>query len=96
MQNLTSFPMCMGQVWFEASSLCTSVSLNSYSDRDGLVYVLELLSYRGLVRATITLYPIGRLVRATITLYPIGRPVRATNTLYPIGDLLELLLHCIL
>ena len=35
-------------------------------------------------------------VRATITLYPIGRPVRATITLYPIGDLLELLLHCIL
>ena len=45
-QNLTSFPMCMGQVWFEASSLCTSVSLNSYSDRDGLVYVLELLFHR--------------------------------------------------
>ena len=37
------------------------------------------------VRATITLYPIGRPVRATITLYPIGRPVRATITLYPIG-----------
>ena len=37
------------------------------------------------VRATITLYPIGRHVRATITLYPIGRPVRATITLYPIG-----------
>ena len=38
-QNLTSFPMCMGQVWFEASSLCTAVSLNSYSDKDGLVCV---------------------------------------------------------
>ena len=37
------------------------------------------------VRATITLYPIGRPVRATITLYPIGRPVRATIILYPIG-----------
>ena len=37
------------------------------------------------VRATITLYPIGRPVRATITLYPIGRSVRATITLYPIG-----------
>ena len=24
-------------------------------------------------------------IRATITLYPIGRPVRATITLYPIG-----------
>ena len=36
-QNLTSFPMCMGQVWFEASSLCTAVSLNSYSDSNGLV-----------------------------------------------------------
>ena len=35
------------------------------------------------VRATITLYPIGRPVRATITLYPIRRPVRATITLYP-------------
>lgn len=34
-QNLTSFPMCMGQVWFEASSLCTAVNLNSYSDNDG-------------------------------------------------------------
>ena len=37
------------------------------------------------VKATITLYPIGRLVRATITLYPTGRPVRAIITLYPIG-----------
>ena len=36
-QNLTSFPMCMGQVWFEASSLCTAVNLNSYHDNDGLV-----------------------------------------------------------
>ena len=46
-----------------------------------------LLSKRSLtiVRATITVYPIGRPVRATITLYPIGRPVRATITLYPIG-----------
>ena len=51
------------------------------------------------IRATITLYSIGRPVRATITLYPIGRPVRATITLYPIGRptlYLELLLHCIL
>ena len=36
------------------------------------------------VRATITLYPIGRPVRTTITLYLIGRPVRATVTQYPI------------
>ena len=61
------------------------------------------------VRATITLYPIGRPVRSTITLYPIWRPVRATITLYLIGelsyyytvailygDLLDLLLHCTL
>ena len=33
------------------------------------------------VRATITLYPIGKSVRVTITLYPIGRSVRATITL---------------
>ena len=43
------------------------------------------LLYRRHVRATITLYPIGRPVRVTITLSPIGRPVRVTITLYPIG-----------
>ena len=54
-------------------------------------------SYQGwIVRATITLYPIGRPFGVTITLYPIGRPVRATITLYPIGRLVRLLLHCIL
>ena len=37
------------------------------------------------VRATITLYPIGRSVRAIITLYPIGILVRAIISLYPIG-----------
>lgn len=38
-QNLMSLPMCVGQVWFEASSLCTADSLNSYYDNDGLVGV---------------------------------------------------------
>ena len=47
--------------------------------------VTEIEGKQKPVRATITLYPIGRPVRATITLYPIGRPVRATITLYPIG-----------
>ena len=65
--------------------------------KEDLSYLQKVYtSDRKSVRATITLYPIGRPVRATITLYPIGRPVRTTITLYPIGRLLELLLHCIL
>ena len=43
-----------------------------------------------LVRATITLYPIGRPVRATITLYPIGRPVITLFSNYK-G---EMMVHC--
>ena len=55
---------------------------------------ITLYPIGGPVRATITLYPIGRPVRATITLYPIGRPVRATITLYPIGRPVRATIAC--
>ncbi|XP_065904496.1 trafficking protein particle complex subunit 13-like [Dysidea avara] len=34
-QNLMPFPMCMNQVSFEPSSVCTSTNLNSFSDSSG-------------------------------------------------------------